>query len=163
MDLLYFYLMNERIWIYTLSNELSNEQLVDFKNRCRNFVTNWTAHDVSLDASFELYENRLLIIKVNEDKYNASGCSIDKQVRFVKELEKAFSIELLNRLLVAYESNNQVEVIKASQVKDLLANKTINENTLVFNNTVTQSSELDTNWKQPLKATWLSRYLTTNA
>ena len=151
--------MNERIWIYTLSKELTNEQLVDFKNRCQNFVSGWTAHDVSLDASFELYQNRLLIFKVNEDKYNASGCSIDKQLRFVKELEQTFSVELLNRLLVAYENNHQVEVIKSSQVKELLAANQITANTLVFDNTITQSSELTTKWKQPLKSTWLSKYL----
>lgn len=152
--------MDERIWIYTLSKELSNEQLVDFKNRCQNFVSGWTAHDVSLDASFELYENRLLIFKVNEDKYNASGCSIDKQVRFVKELEQAFSFELLNRLVVAYlNSEHKIEVIKSSQIKELLAANTINGNTLVFDNTITQSSELDTKWKQPLHTTWLTKYL----
>ena len=151
--------MNERIWVYTLSNKLNNEQLVDFKNRCQNFVSGWTAHDVSLDASFDLYQNRLLIFKVNEDKYNASGCSIDKQVRFVKELEQMFSVELLNRLLVAYENNNQVEVTKASQVKELLASNIISANTLVFDNAITQSSELDTKWKQPLQATWLAKYL----
>jgi len=151
--------MNERIWIYTLSNQLTPEQLIEFNNRCQNFVTGWTAHDVSLDASYELYKNRLLIFKVNEDKYNASGCSIDKQVRFVKELEQAFSIELLNRLLVAYENNSEVAIVKASQLPGLLASKTINENTLVFNNTITQSSELNTNWKQPLHKTWLSKYL----
>ncbi len=136
--------MDERIWIYTLSKELSNEQLVDFKNRCQNFVSTWTAHDVSLDASFDLYQNRLLIFKVNEDKYNASGCSIDKQVRFVKELEQAFSFELLNRLVVAYlNSEHKIEVIKSSQIKELLAANAINGNTLVFDNTITQSSELD--------------------
>lgn len=151
--------MNERIWIYTLSKELSNEQLVGFKNRCQTFVSGWTAHDVSLDASFDLYQSRLLIFKVNEDKYNASGCSIDKQLRFVKELEQAFSVELLNRLLVAYENNHLVEVIKSSQIKDLLAAKTISANTLVFDNTITQSSELETKWKQPLLATWLAKYL----
>ncbi len=151
--------MNERIWVYTLSKELSNDELVDFKNCCQTFVNGWTAHDVSLDASFELYQNRLLIFKVNEDKYNASGCSIDKQVRFVKELEQAFSIELLNRLLVAYENNNIVEVIKAAQIKDLLASNTINSNTIVFDNTISQSSELNTKWKQPLQATWLAKYL----
>lgn len=151
--------MNERIWIYTLSKELSIEQLVDFKNRCQNFVTGWTAHDVSLDANFELYQNRLLIFKVNEDKYNASGCSIDKQLRFVKELEQAFSLELLNRLLVAYENNHQVEVMKASQVKDLLNSNKISANTVVFDNTITQSSELTSKWKQPLQATWLAKYL----
>lgn len=151
--------MNERIWIYTLSKELTNEQLVDFKNRCQNFVSGWTAHDVSLDASFELYHNRLLIFKVNEDKYNASGCSIDKQLRFVKELEQTFAVELLNRLLVAYENNNQVEVIKSSQVKELLVANQITENTLVFDNTITQSNELNAKWKQPLKSTWLAKYL----
>ena len=151
--------MNERIWVYTLSKELTNEQLVDFKNRCQNFVSGWTAHDVSLDASFELYQNRLLIFKVNEDKYNASGCSIDKQLRFIKELEQTFSVELLNRLLVAYENNHPVEVIKSSQVKELLAANQITANTLVFDNTITQSSELTTKWKQPLQSTWLSKYL----
>lgn len=151
--------MNERIWIYTLSKELSNEHLVDFKNRCQDFVNGWTAHDVSLDASFELYQNRLLIFKVNEDKYNASGCSIDKQLRFVKELEQAFSIELLNRLLVAYENNLQVEVVKASQIKDLLAANSITSNTLVFDNTITESSQLASKWKQPLQSTWLAKYL----
>ncbi|MBA4240963.1 MAG: hypothetical protein C0448_09555 [Sphingobacteriaceae bacterium] len=151
--------MKERIWIYTLSHELTSEQLDDFKNRCQSFVNGWTAHDVSLDASFDLYQNRLLIFKVNEDKYNASGCSIDKQLRFVKELEQAFSLELLNRLLVAYENNNQVEVVKASQIKELLANNTITANTLVFDNTVTESTELTSKWKQPLKSTWLAKYL----
>jgi hypothetical protein len=152
--------MDERIWIYTLSKELSNEQLVDFKNRCQNFVSGWTTHDVSLDASFELYQNRLLIFKVNEDKYNASGCSIDKQVRFVKELELVFSVELLNRLLVAYENNNQVEVVKSSQIKELLADNIISGNTLVFDNTITEYKQLETNWKQPLHHTWLQKYLT---
>ena len=151
--------MNERIWIYTLSKELSSEQLIDFNNRCHNFVNGWTAHDVSLDASFELYQNRLLIFKVNEDKYNASGCSIDKQLRFVKELEQVFSIELLNRLLVAYENNHQVEVVNASQIRDLLAANTITANTLVFDNTITESNQLGTKWKQPLESTWLAKYL----
>ena len=98
--------------------------------------------------------------KVNEDKYNASGCSIDKQVRFVKELEQAFSLELLYRLLVAYENNNQVEVVKASQINELLADNIISGNTLVFDNTITESRQLETNWKQPLHHTWLQKYLT---
>jgi hypothetical protein len=101
-----------------------------------------------------------LIFKVNEEKYNASGCSIDKQVRFVKELEQAFSLELLNRLLVAYENNNQVEVVKSAQIKELLSANIISANTLVFDNTITEYKQLETNWKQPLHHTWLQKYLT---
>lgn len=152
--------MNERIWVYTLNKELSNEKLINFKGQCQNFVSGWTAHDVSLDASFELYQNRLLIFKVNEDKYNASGCSIDKQVRFVKELEQNFSVELLNRLLVAFvNAENNIEVVKQSQISELLKNKIITGNTIVFNNTITQSSDLTDNWKQALHETYLAKYI----
>jgi hypothetical protein len=61
--------------------------------------------------------------------------------------------------LVAYESNNQVEVIKSSQVKELLAANQITANTLVFDNTITESAQLNSKWKQPLQSTWLAKYL----
>lgn len=151
--------MNERIWIYTISKPLTGDQLSELKNRCQQFVSTWTAHEVSLDASFELYKNRLLIFKVNEAGYNASGCSIDKQVRLVKELEQQFSVELLNRLLVAYEQHNEVVVVKTAEIAGLLNEGALNENTLVFDNTISQSADLASNWKKPLKETYLSRYL----
>lgn len=151
--------MNERIWIYTLSRPLEAPELEELKNLCRHFVSGWTAHDVSLDASYELYKERLLIFKVNEAKYNASGCSIDKQLRFVKELENKFKVELLNRLLVAYENNGRVEVVKQPAVADLLASHVLNENTIVFNNAISSSDELSSVWRLPLRSTWLSKYL----
>lgn len=152
----------ERIWIYTISHLLPEEQLSQLKQRCQDFVSTWTAHEVSLDASFELYKNRLLIFKVNEANYNASGCSIDKQVRLVKELEQQFSVELLNRLLVAYEKQDEVAVVKTSEIARLMNDGSITENTLVFDNTITTSPELATAWKKPLKETYLSKYLVSN-
>lgn len=151
----------QRIWIYTFSKELDTTQLTDMNQRCQCFVEHWTAHDVNLDASYEIYKQRLLIFKVNEAHYNASGCSIDKQVRFVKELEQLYAIELLNRLLVAYEHGDKVKVVKQSQIADLLASGAINEQTIIYNNTITNSIELDTKWKVPLYQTWLSKYLAT--
>ena len=149
----------QKIWIYTLSKQLSSEQELDLKTRCQNFVSTWTAHDVSLDATFELYKHRLLIFKVDESNYNASGCSIDKQLRLVKELEQEFSVELLNRLLVAYETNDEINVVKNTRISELLVNGIITEKTLVFDNTITNSNDLITNWKKPLHQTYLAKYL----
>jgi Lhr-like helicase len=122
-------------------------------------VSTWTAHDVSLDASYELYKHRLLIFKVDEANYNASGCSIDKQLRLVKELEQKFDIELLNRLLVAYESNDEINVVKNNRIAELLENSIISADTLVFDNTITDAEDLKTNWKKPLGQTYLAKYL----
>jgi len=152
--------MNQRIWIYTLSKELTTDQLADFKIKCYEFVNAWTAHDVKLDASYEFINNRILILKVNEDSYNASGCSIDKQLRFIKEQEQMLNIELLNRMLVAYEQNSELFIIHQSKIKELLLSGDITKDTLIYDNTITSSNSLSLAWKLPLYKTWLSKYVT---
>lgn len=151
--------MKQRVWVYTISRLLNQEELLDLATKCRAFVSTWTAHDISLDATFEIYKNRLLIIKVNEEKYNASGCSIDKQLRFIKELENQFQVEMLNRLLVAFQNNNEVDVVKSTEIRKLLDSGKIDEETIVYNNTITDSIQLSEYWKIPLKNSWLNKYL----
>ena len=150
--------MTEKIWIYVLSKELGDDEQKQFLKNCSDFTGSWTAHDQPLAAGFELYKNRLLIMKVDESAYNASGCSIDKLQRFIQQQEKEFGIELLNRFLVALEVNNNLMVLHSSKIKELLINNTINEDVLVFDTTITSSADMK-DWKKPLKNTWLCKYI----
>ncbi len=150
--------MAEKIWIYALSNDLKPQQFLQFSANCENFVDSWSAHDQKLNASFEIFKRRLLIMKVDESAYNASGCSIDKLQRFIQLQEKEFNIELLNRFMVALEVFDGLMIVHSSKIKELLSQGTISENTLVFDTTITSSEQLK-NWKKPLKETWLSKYL----
>lgn len=150
--------MVEKVWIYILGRDLSITERTKFEVNCKAFVDSWTAHDQKLNASFEVYKTRLLIMKVDESAYNASGCSIDKLQRFIQVQEKEFNIELLNRFLVALEVYNSLMVVHSSKIKDLLSQNTITENTLVFDTAISSSEELK-DWKKPLKDTWLCKYL----
>ena len=80
--------MIEKVWIYILSKDLSIADRTKFISSCKAFTDSWTAHDQKLNASFELYKNRMLIMRVDESAYNASGCSIDKLQRFIQNMEK---------------------------------------------------------------------------
>jgi hypothetical protein len=150
--------MAEKIWIYVLNKELNASEMQQLTSNCQTFVGSWTAHDVKLEASFEIFNDRLLIMKVDESAYNASGCSIDKLMRFVQQQEKELSVELLNRFLVALEINDSLMIVHSSKIKELLSRFVITENTPVFDTTITTSAELS-QWKKPLKNTWLSKYL----
>lgn len=150
--------MTERVWIYVISKELSNEQLQMLSENCKNFVAGWTAHEIKLAASFEIFKKRLLIFKVDESAYNASGCSIDKLQRFVKEQEIHFNIELLNRLLVVYDKNEEPIVIHSSKITELLQSGEITGDTLIYDNTINTSLQW-AEWKKPLKNTWLAKYV----
>jgi len=149
--------MAEKIWIYVLGKELNEAELQQFGVNCENFIGSWTAHEQPLSAGFELYKNRLLIVKVDETAYDASGCSIDKLQRFIQSQEKEFSIQLLNRLLVALEVNGNLMIIPSSGIKEMLSGNIINENTLVYDTSVSSSGQLK-NWQKPLKDTWLNKY-----
>lgn len=150
--------MAEKIWIYVLSKELNEAELTQFIQNCKDFTSSWTAHDQPLSASFEIYQNRLLIMKVDESAYNASGCSIDKLQRFIQMQEKEFEMQLLNRLLVALDVNDTIMVVHSSKIKELLSSKVITGDTPVYDTVITSSQELK-DWKKPLKNTWLCKYL----
>jgi hypothetical protein len=147
-----------RVWTYVISKELSVDEINKMNTEGNLFVNGWTAHEQKLTADFEIFKNRIIVVKVNEDLHAASGCSIDKLTRFIKDLEKEYSIELTNRFLVAIKQDQNLEIVHASKIKDLLKEKQISENTIIYNTSLSNSSEL-MGWELPLKNTWLSKYL----
>lgn len=147
-----------RVWAYTISRSLGDPELENLLNAGNAFVKRWTAHDQRLSASFEIFRKKIILVKVNEEVTGASGCSIDKLTRFVKETEQTFHVELMNRLLVAHQNGENIEITHASKIKELLNQGTVTENTVVYNTSLANDSEL-MNWEQPLKNTWLNKYL----
>ncbi|MDO9001097.1 MAG: hypothetical protein Q7W45_15135 [Bacteroidota bacterium] len=147
-----------RAWTFIISKSLSRDELNSLTELGNNFVLGWTAHEKQLTASFEIFKDKIIIVKVNEDVAGASGCSIDKLTRFVKDAETKFNIELLNRLLVAYKSGEEIEIVHSSKIKELLEQNKISENTIIFNTASNNQNELN-NWEQELKNTWLVKYL----
>jgi hypothetical protein len=147
-----------RAWTYIISKELTPEQLRAIQTAGQEFVKGWTAHEQQLTGSFEITGNRIIVVKVNEDIHAASGCSIDKLTRFIKQLESDYSIELMNRLLVAYKNEDKIEVVHSSKIKELLDSGNISEDTVVYNTAAANQEDLK-NWEQLLKNTWLSKYL----
>jgi hypothetical protein len=150
-----------RAWTYVISSQLSDAELEQLEKAGQTFVHSWTAHENQLSAEFTIYKKRIIIVKVNENVNDASGCSIDKLTRFIKVSESMFGTELLNRQMVAYKKNDTVQVTPAAKVKDLLLSGDLNEDTIVFNTALATDKELD-NWQQPLKNTWLNKYLSGN-
>jgi len=148
-----------KIWTYLSSVALTSEQEQEILSDGKAFVSSWTAHDNPLQADFQIHLHRILIFSVNEEVHMASGCSIDKLLRFVKDLEKKYSIELLNRLLVAASEQDGIFVFPASKIPELLENGKLSAQSLIYNTAVSNEMEL-AEWLQPLHSTWLKKYLT---
>jgi hypothetical protein len=147
-----------RVWTFIISRTLQDAELAQLEQAGKTFVAHWTAHEKQLQGSFEIIGGRIIVVKVYEDVNAASGCSIDKLTRFMKVSETMFDVQLLNRMLVAYKKNDRIEVVPQQEIKNLLDSGELNESSIIYNTAVANADELG-GWEQPLKDTWLNKYL----
>ena len=103
-----------RLWVYQSNRILADAEVKAIEEEGLKFISDWAAHGASLKASFDVLHNLFVVIAVDEKQAMASGCSIDKSVHFVKELEQKLSLNLFDRMQVAYRSANEIKVCKLS-------------------------------------------------
>jgi len=153
---------NARTWVYQANRPLTEEENIFIEQKTKAFLSEWTAHNISLMASCKVAENTFLIICVDEGVTNASGCSVDALFRFISLLEQETQTSFLDRLLVAYERDGAIHTVHAGKIGELIEQKIITENTMVYNNVITQKYELEKNWKVSASSSWINRYFTGN-
>lgn len=143
-----------RVWVYQSSRELSDPEIAEIRQKADAFADQWTAHGKAMRAAIEMFYNRFIVVFADEGQAMASGCSIDSQVRFIKQLESEYNIILLDRMNIAYKEGDKVEAAHLSKFKEMLSQGKLNENTIVFNNLVSNKSAFDKGWEVPVKESW---------
>ena len=145
---------SSRVWVYQSDKILNDADVIQLQATLDNFTIGWTAHNNQLKAKAEIRYNRFIILVVDESQAGATGCSIDKSVRFMKDIEQHFGINLFDRFNLAYRSGEEILSVPRHTFEELIGNKNIDKNTIVFNNMVQNLSELETKWEVPFKDSW---------
>ena len=141
----------ERIWIYGASREIQDMERPAIELRLKDFILRWAAHNKKLNARYEILYNRFILLSVDEEQAAASGCSIDESVRFLKELEKDFSLSLFERQNMLYLKKDKVQSCPLKEIGERLESGEISEETIVFNPQVSNSEEMKY-WLIPFKS-----------
>jgi hypothetical protein len=147
-----------RIWIYQSSRKFSDEEVAEIEKDLMQFIENWSAHGTSLEASFTIRYNRFIILSVNQEFHPATGCSIDSSVGFIQNLEQKYSVDLLDKMNVAFKQGEFITYKTLLEFKKLAKDKSVSENTIVFNNLVNTIEEFNECWEIPARESWHSRF-----
>ncbi len=150
---------NSRIWIYQSDRVLTSEEEQQIQQKLNDFTSQWKAHGHQLAAHGEIRYNQFIILSVDETVAGATGCSIDKSVYLMKELEREFGIGLFDRFRIAYRDGERVINCSKTEFEELLGTGELNSETIVFNNMVNTKLAFDTEWEVALKQSWQSRVL----
>jgi hypothetical protein len=150
---------SSRIWIYQANRFLTENEKTLIITKASDFVKSWESHGSKLKADFTLLHNLFLIFSVDENQHEASGCSIDKSVHFVKEIQKETGINFFDRTIIAYySSENNISLIPLSEIKKAVVSTSINSKALIFNNLIDSLEKIRTQWIVPAENSWLSKF-----
>lgn len=154
---------SSKVWIYQAEEALSDSYVEAIRSELNLFLEEWTAHNQRLYTFGDILYNRFLVIIVDERYAGASGCSIDASVRFVQHLEKKYNISLLERMQIAYltEENNvqNIATLPLHDLKTAAKAGQISDQSIVFDNLVKTKGDFDCKWKVRLEDSWHRRFI----
>ena len=152
---------SSRVWVYQAEKTLTEQEVEQISDYLRNFVNSWKRHGDDLTASFKIEYNQFVILAVDENVNEVSGCSIDSSVHIIKEIEKAFGIDLLNKMIVSFKDGSIINTVTLNDFKKYASVNKINANTIVFNNMINSKAELQSAWEVEASKSWHAKFLAT--
>ena len=150
---------DSRIWIYPSNRPFSKGELETLRVDLSQFLSQWTAHNQTLEAGFDLPYNRFIILGINQHTAIASGCSIDASVRFIQDLEVKYEITLLDKMNVTFKQGDFLAYKPLNEFVKMAKAKSVSKETIVFNNLVDTLADYKDFWEVPAQDSWHSRFI----
>ena len=148
-----------RVWIYQADRPFSDPEIRTANEDIQAFCRQWTSHNNELKATGSIVHHQFVVLVVDETQASTSGCSIDKSIAFVKNMEQKYGRTLLDRNLVAYmDDQDQVLTIPLKDLHLAVKNGKLNMSTKVFDNLVATQKDFTTRWVVPLGTSWLKKF-----
>jgi chemotaxis regulatin CheY-phosphate phosphatase CheZ len=150
--------LESKIWIYQSNRKFSEDEVQAIETDLHLFLDSWESHGTGLESSYQIKYQRFIIIAVNQDVQVATGCSIDKSVQFIQQLERKYQVDLLDKMNVTYKTGEHIAHKTLLDFKKMAKEKAVSEHTIVFNNLVNSIEEFNESWEVPAAESWHSRF-----
>lgn len=150
---------SSKVWIYQSDKEFTHDELDVAREDIFHFLNDWTAHSKDLTCYGNIFHRKFLAFFVDESNSYASGCSIDKSVKFVEYLGDKLGKDFFDRMTYAYMVDEDIFTINHSELSEAYSAKKITDDTLFFDNLVKTKGEFIKSWIKPLKLSWHQRFV----
>lgn len=148
---------NSRVWVYQSNRLFTTSEALQLEEQLENFAKEWNSHGSAVKSYCNQFFGQFIIMMADETHVKVGGCSTDSAFRFIKDLEKEYNVELLDRQTVAFIVKEKIHLVPLTDVNYSIDNDFITPDTLYFNNTILTKKELLNNWIIPVKNSWLAQ------
>jgi hypothetical protein len=147
-----------RVWVYQANRPLLADEMEQISSFLTYEMNAWAAHGAPLNASFEIRFGQVVIVAVNEDVNQASGCSIDASTRWFKSLGETLQIDFFDRQIAKIQGE-QISLIPITSIKDFILSAHLLEEDFIIPPQTSDLSQYRNQWLQKVRESWLKKYL----
>jgi hypothetical protein len=146
-----------RVWIYQANRPFEDKDIPALKTKIDDFARSWVSHNRQLRAVGDVLHRRFIVLLVDESQADASGCSIDKSVYFLKQLQGEYGVDLFDRMVFSYLEGEEVVTVPRDIFAQRYQDGQINDETPVFDTLVNNLRDFQQSWVKPLGQSWHRR------
>jgi len=150
---------SSRVWVYQADRTFTNDEVAAVEAQLTQFVAQWKRHGDDLKASFQVKYKQFILLAVDENYNDVSGCSIDASVHIIQQLQEHLKVDLLNKMNVTFKDGDNVNIVSLAAFKKFAKLDKITSNTLVFNNMIASKAELEASWEVKAGESWHAKFL----
>ena len=149
---------HSRTWIYQSDRFFSEEETTTIKKMADEFVEGWSSHGVQLSAAIEIFHGLFIVIFADEEQAAASGCSIDKSMNLIKNIENKFQLKLTDRMRFAFMEEGKVSEGSLNELVGYVKEGRIKNDTQMFDNLMTDKKEFELSWLKTFSESWHKKF-----
>ncbi|MBW6482630.1 MAG: ABC transporter ATPase [Vicingaceae bacterium] len=145
---------NAKVWIYQSDIHFDEDAKKHIQISIDDFIATWESHGKMVKGTFTILYDAFIVLFVDEQGDRMCGTAQDNSVKLMKRLEQELEVTLLDRMNQSYKEGGKAVLVKLNDFETLYNDNKINDETIVFNNTITTKKEFETTWEVPLKDSW---------
>jgi hypothetical protein len=147
---------NSRVWIYQSSRPFIEKEANEINEQLYQFYAQWQSHGDPVKGWAKLLFRQFVVVIADENDIKVSGCSTDSSVRIIKSIERQYSVNMFDRMMLTFLVKDKAEMLPLNQVQYAIDKGYITKDTLFFNNIAGTKKELMENWLVPISESWLA-------
>ena len=148
------------LYIFGVVEPFNDKQLSLLHDHMSRFSAQWAAHKKEVTAGWDLRYDRFILIGVDENVTELSGCSKDSMENALGQYsaESGAVVSTGSSELFYRDELNEIQCVRRDEFKSQVSGSIIDEETIVFDLTIQTIGEFrrDT-WEKLLKDSWHSR------
>ncbi len=147
-----------RLWVFPARRGLDAAERARCLAVVDDFLAGWAAHGRPLRSARDLAEDRFVLVGVDVDAEQPSGCSIDALTRALRGLEGPMGTTFVDHTPVWYREDADIRSVSRADFRSLARAGEVGPETSVFDTSLTRIEQLrDGGLERPAAETWHRR------